>query len=85
MLHRSEDRLTGSANSSVEMLAGEMEVGLLERKSLSVNLESATRFGNDLNRGSKVLKLGSFGEIGNYDVEVRSGSESKDLGNHIDG
>lgn len=67
------------------MLAGEMEVSLLELKGLSVDLESATGLGDDLDGGAEVLELGSLGEIGHYDVELRSGPESEDFRDHIDG
>jgi len=67
------------------MLAREMEMGLLELKRLSIDLQCASRLGNDFDRCAKVLELGSLGEVGDGDGQVRRGDQGENTVDHVDG
>ena len=60
-------------------------MGLLELERLSIDLQCASRFGNDFDGCAKVLELGSLGEVGDCDGKLRRGDQGENAVDHIDG
>jgi len=59
-------------------------VELLELKRLGAKGKRAP-FGNDLDRGAQVLKLGALVEVGNVDLEIAGGDHVERARHHADG
>lgn len=76
--------LHSHALSGVEMLAGQVEVELLESEA-GVAESHAALAGDDLDGGAKVLELGSFGHIGDLEVKLRGRDHGVGAGDHVNG
>jgi len=66
------------------MLAGEMEVELLESEGLAAKTEGAALC-DDLDGGAQVLELGACCEIGDIDGELACGNHVERTNGHVDG
>lgn len=76
--------LHSHALSGVEMLAGQVEVELLESEA-GVAESHAALSGDDLDGSAKVLELGSFGHVGDLKVKLRGRDHGVGAGDHVDG
>ena len=71
-------------HSSVEVLAWEMEVELLEAE-LDVVEGHGAPLSDDLDRGPEVLELGSLGDVRDADAKVGGRHEGELAFNHVYG
>ena len=74
---------TGLACAVVEMLAGEVEVELLQLKGLVGNRQRAA-LGDDLDRRAQVLKVGTVGHVVDRQLNVGSVEDGEDAVDHVD-
>lgn len=76
--------LHSHALSGVEMLAGQVEVELLQGEIAASNLHRST-LGDNLDGGSQVLEFGAIGHVGDLEVDGASGENVEGAGHHVDG
>ncbi len=74
---------TGLAGAVVEVLAGEVEVELLQLKGLVGDLQGAA-LGDDLDGGAQVLKLGAFGHVVDAQLDVGPLENGEHAVDHVD-
>lgn len=78
--------LHGHACTVVKMLAGQVEVELLELVGLFADLEAATAglLGDHLDGGAEILKFGALGKVGDFEGHLGCRDEVERALGHVD-
>jgi hypothetical protein len=76
--------LTRDTGSIIQMLTGQVEMCLLELVG-HVGDDERSSLGDNLDRRSQVLKLGTLGKVGYLQLEIRGRNHLEGPIHHIDG